>query len=99
MSERLFEGWKIKWSANQERDIDAIGGGAGKTTIDVGGTTKNRLDPDADSHLDKVHVGVDEKSGTIRRAKFTPAKVYESRMDWCVETRRRCMRIEPMSRK
>ena len=59
-----------------------------RPSMSEGRGAKNRLDPDADwtqshrgkrSHFGyKVHVGVDEKSGTIRRAKFTPAKVYES---------------------
>ena len=59
-----------------------------RPSMSEGRGAKNRLDPDADwthtqrgklSHFGyKVHVGVDEKTGTIRRAKFTPAKVYES---------------------
>ncbi len=59
-----------------------------RPSISEGRGAKNRLDPDADwththrgkrSHFGyKVHLGVDEKTGTIRRAKLTPAKVYES---------------------
>lgn len=59
-----------------------------RPSMSEGRGAKNRLDPDADwthtqrgklSHFGyKVHLGVDEKTGTIRRAKFTPAKVYES---------------------
>ena len=55
---------------------------------DEGPGASSPLDPDADwsythrgrrSHFGyKVHLGVDQGSGVIRRAVFTPAKVYES---------------------
>lgn len=59
-----------------------------RPSISEGRGAKNRLDPDADwtythrgkrSHFGyKVHLGVDETTGTIRRATLTPGKVYES---------------------
>ena len=54
----------------------------------AGSGAKNSRDPDADwtrGHPDrrfhfgyKVHLGVDERTGLVRRAKLTSAKVYES---------------------
>ena len=59
-----------------------------RPSISEGRGVKSAKDPDADwtqshrgrrSHFGyKVHVGVDEKSGLVRRAELTPAKVYES---------------------